>query len=60
MILIVVVDTMEKDYDEEGAIGGLWMDGTAVFTVLVFLANMKVALHTTEWNFGTFWWGIGS
>jgi hypothetical protein len=36
------------------------MDGTSVFTTLVFIANIKVVLRSYEWNFGMFFWGIGS
>jgi magnesium-transporting ATPase (P-type) len=59
-ILIITFDTLETDYGQDAGTGGIWLDGTAVFTTMVFLANLKVILRSYEWTFWMFFFGIGS
>jgi phospholipid-transporting ATPase len=60
LIVTITFDTLEEDYGQDAGTGGIWLDGTQVFTTMVFIANLKVVLRSYEWTFWMLFFNIGS
>jgi hypothetical protein len=58
--MVVTFDTIEEDYGQRAGSGGIWLDGTAVVSTIVFVANLRVVLGSYDWTFWMFFFSIGS